>query len=443
MISLIVFFLMLVLYKRHRAWSLFLFFICLGNGCSIFPYGEGTFKIDDMSLAFILLICGYHVAIRDWSFFSLDRLAKRVWWMLAFIMAVTLFSIIYYEVPYVYVIRMARFHLFVLAYFIIRDQSYTDLVKTFRMLGTLTFVTAILFIFQLPLNQSLLLNTKDVVASADYGGFSRFTNMPPYANMFLFLSVFTGKTFVLWRFKQKLLVPGTYVLMRLATMGRTSILITMASLLLGICWKRKEYFKWVVLGFILLTPVLVIVQTSFQNRGTGGDIEGIFRGEYKNYATGYKGQGEETTLLYRVAWFYERATYLSERPLPEQLMGLPYIPDDEPIMRKYCRFAVNSYDGTNDSQVLRSYDIAWGNCVTQFGILGTIILLCLWGYIGLYFYRYRNHPLAFASLILFISFFVGSIAGMSFTQLKDIVIYYALFVLLQKTMAVERRKRIR
>lgn len=434
MISLIVFFLMLVLYRHHRKWSLFLFFVSVTGGCGVIPFGEGALKIQDMGLAFILLICCYHLLIRDKAFFATDKLAKRVWWLLGFVVAVALFSIIYYEVPSVLVLRLIRFHLYILAYFVIRKQSCHDLQGAFNLLGTLTLVTAILFCFQIPLNKSLLLNPNERLEVSDlYGGFSRFTNIPPYADLFLFLSLFTGSTYVLWRFKQKLWVPGIYVLMRLLTMGRTAILTTMGPLLLGICWMRRKYIKWIVVGAVLLTPVLAMVQNSFESRGTGGDIEGILRGDYKHYVVGHKGAGEETTMLYRVAWVYERIIYLSERPLIEQLMGLPYIPDEEAsLIRKYCIFSINNYDRTDDDQILNSYDIALGNCVTRFGLLGTVILLSFWGYIWFFFYRNRRHPVAFAALIYSISFALGSIAGTGFADLRNTVVFFALYLLVVK-----------
>lgn len=430
----IVLLLMLVLYKSQRAWSLFLFFVCIKGGCNVLPFGTGMLKIEDMSLVYIFIIMIYHALIGDRQMFVMDKMAKNIWYLLLFLIAATFFSWLYYEVPLPMVLQMVRYHLYILAYFVLRRQSYADLLKCLKLLGSLTLICAVLYCFQIPLNRSLLLNpNENLDRSDDYGGFSRFTNIPPYAAMFMFLSVFTGSSFVLWKVRKKFLVPGVYIVMRLLTMGRTAILTNFSALLLGICWKRKTYIKWIVVGCIVMLPVIAFVMESFVNRGTSGDLEGIMRGEYKNYVTGYKGNGEETTMLYRIAWAYERLLYLSERPLPEQLMGMAYISDSSPLVRKYYRFTINGYGGEDDFQILRSYDIAFGNLITQFGILGSIALLNLWIYLFLAFYRNRRSTLAFASLIYLISFFMESIAGMGFTQLTNIVPFFLLYVLMKKS----------
>ena len=430
---------MLVLYKRYRVCSLFLFFICIGGGCNVLPFGT-VLKMDDMALSFTLLICGSHLLQGDWRFFVLDKLAKRIWLLFAFLVCVTLFSWLYYEVPFVLVLQMVRFHLYILTYFILRNQKYEDLIKVLKMLGSFTVICAVVFCLQIPLNRNLLFSVTDVTEgeSETYGGITRFTNIPYYANFFLFLSVFSGSSFVLWKVRRRFYVPGIYVLMRLLSVGRTAILTTLGAVFLGVIWKRKRYIKWFVVGGFLLLPVLMIVQTTLENRGTGGDIEGILRGDYKRYLTGYRSGEESTTMLYRFAWVYERAEYLANRPFVEQLMGLPYISDHSPLIRKYVRFDVNSYNGTDDDQILRSYDIAWGNLITQFGILGSIALLNLWVFMGWKFYQYRHHPLAFAALIYFIAFFMESIAGMGFTQLKQIVPFFVLYILINMELRKSR-----
>ena len=79
--------------------------------------------MDDMALSFTLLICGSHLLQGDWRFFVLDKLAKRIWLLFAFLVCVTLFSWLYYEVPFVLVLQMVRFHLYILTYFILRNQK--------------------------------------------------------------------------------------------------------------------------------------------------------------------------------------------------------------------------------------------------------------------------------------------------------------------------------
>ena len=433
MLSILVLILMLVLYRRHRPWSLFLFFISASNGYNVIPAGSGMFKIEDMALIYIFLVLGYHIIIKDASFFRTDNISKKIGWLLLFLVGVTFFSWIYYGVPLLMVLQMVRFHLYILGYFLLRNQEYNDLLKTFKLLGTLTFICAILYILQIPLNRFLLLNySENNEQSSDYGGFARFTNMPIYANLFLYVSFFTGMSFTIWTIRKKYLSPIVYTVMRLLTFGRTAILTTLSALLIGVCWKRKKLIKWVIVGGVLLLPLIGLIGISFSNRGTGGDLSGIMQGEYKNYTTGYRGEGQETTLLYRIAWVYERAKYLAGRPFIEQLMGMPYVSDSSPLIQKYNHFRVLDYGGKNDMQILRSYDIAWGNLVTQFGILGSVVLLSLWVSLGVYFYRHRDNPLAFAAFIYFLSFFMGSIGGMAFTALKEILPFFLLYLLIKK-----------
>lgn len=423
---------MLILYKHYRKWSLFFFFIALGDGANVLPPGSGLLKMSDMALAFILLNILYHLFNKSWYYFRLDLTSKKVLLLCVFVVSTVIFSWIYYNVPLLMSLQMGRYHLYVLAYFLLRDQPYKELLQTFKLLGIFTLICSIIYCIQIPLGIPLLINNNEnLEASSSYAGLIRFTNIPYYLNLFLFLNVFHSPSFVTLSSKKKHIVTTIFFLSRLLTFGRTAILSTFAFVAFGVCWKRKKYIKWIVLIFIIFLPVISLFRSSLESRNTFDDIQGILNGEYKTYVTGYK--SESTTMLYRFAWVYERAKYLSERPFVEQLMGMPYVSDSSPLIKKYAKFSINGYDGNDESQILRSYDIAWGNLVTQFGILGSIILLNLWLSLCVVFYKNRNNSLAFAALIYLLSMLFLSIAGMGFSYLKNIVPFFALMTLLKKT----------
>lgn len=427
------------LYSKHRAFSVLMGIVFSLSGMRMMPsiLNDGV-KASDMGIIYIVLIVFYHLLNRTKGFFALDPLGKRLFYLLVFFLFATAFSTFYYGIPIIKVLIVVRTYLYFLFYFILRNLKLAEVQKIFKWLATLTFVTCILYVIQIPTGITILFGDDEVKSLQDnsaYSGLARFVNIPDLRDMFFFVALFCNLNFGWGRLKWKRIL---YPLSILLSFGRTAIGLSFSTALLGVGLKRRNYIKWIALALIILSPLISLVQGSFAERNSGGDFELIEKGEYRNYQTGYK--SESTTLLYRVAWVYERASYLAKQNIAEQCFGLGLISDQDPDALRMYPFQVRGYGGEFDFQILYSYDIGWGNLVTRFGILGSISLLSIWIYLGLFFWKRRNNELMFASFLYWLFFMVQTISGQGFSETRNLIPFYVLYVLYTKSKQEGRTK---
>ena len=393
-------------------------------------------KTTDMAFIYIVLVIFCHWAVRTKGFFALDPLAKRLFYLLVFFLFAAAFSTFYYDIPFFKVLIVVRTYSYFLFYFILRNMKLAEIQKLFKWLATLTFVTCALYVVQIPTGVTLLFGDEEDKMLQDnsaYSGLARYVNIPNLRNMFFFVALFCNMNFGWGRLRWKRVV---YPLSILLSFGRASTVVSFATALFGVGIKRRSYIKWIALALVVLSPLISLVQGSFEERNSGGDMEAIKNGEYKNYQTG--NNNESSTMTYRLAWLYERASYLAEQNIAEQCFGLGLISDKDPEVLGMYPFQVRGYNGRYDFQILYSYDIGWGNLVTRFGILGSICLLSVWLYLGLFFWKHRDNDLMFAAFLCWTTIVVGTFSGQGISETHSLIPYYILYVLYTKSKQGEK-----
>ena len=192
--------------------------------------------------------------------------------------------------------------------------------------------------------------------------------------------------------------------------------------------------RFFVVFSIVFLPFADILLSRFEKGGeTLDDIRQVSSGGIEKRANLDNQTGG--TLTYRLAWVYERADYLSNRPLTENIFGLGLISDGQyEVQRKYHFMLgiVNSETGFQSQ--LRTPDIAYGNMLTQFGYLGGLLLLGIWFRLVKLFYKARNKNAWVFCMFLFLTLnIVASISGDFISITGNLVIPYLLLPMLRES----------
>ena len=416
-------------YKGNKPLSLTLFYILAFRGMGIIPFASNGIKTPDLAIVYMVIICIMAAITHKEGFYRKDNLSQYLIWLGAFLLLSSLVSFLYYGFTIIQIITVVRGYLYILSYFIFRDLTIKQQKKLFSYLGFITFISCLVYLLQIPLRRPLLLTIGEFDSDQGdrYGGLLRFTNIPPLRTLFFFLSFFAF-SFYDQRIKakyQKLI----YSLSILLSFGRTAIITSFGILIAALSLRKKKNMVWIILACVLCYPLISFLSDTMNKRDSSLDVEMISKGEYKNYTTGHK--AETTTMTYRFAWVYERWEYIKQRPLIEQLFGLGFISEEDPEALKRYRFRVIDYGAESDTfQLIYSADIAFGNLITRWGLLGSLILFSVWFHLLAFFWKNRKNNLAYAALAFWLYTFMGNFSSRAMSETNTMINFFAIYAYL-------------
>lgn len=422
---------MIFLYWKNRVLSIVLFIIQTFSGMSVMPLRYGDLKAIDISLTFLVFVTFCNWISCKGTYFHKDKLSHLLGFLALFLGVASIFSVFYYNIPILKVFTVVRIYLYILAYFLFYILTDKEKRQVLNIFGKITLISCILYMLQIPLGTRLLFDNSDaeLIRWEGYMGMIRFTNVPSLLPLYFFLSIFSKIPFGFKKsYKYHKYIYGLTLLL---TFQRTTLIVYIIVILLIIALERRRYLKWIVIGSVVFLPLITYVLDSFKKRDTWSDIEMLFNGGYKNYSTGWN--DEASTLTYRVAWVYERLEYLSNRPFVESLFGMGYLSDQDKSINDKYKFLVRGYGGEYNIQILYSFDIAWGNFVTRFGIVGTLIMLAIWWHMFRQFWKSRSNGIALVGAVYILSLFGRSIAGTEISETLSMIMFFLLYQMVLHT----------
>ena len=420
-IALLVFSILLYISGRKKI-SLLFFLSFMSDGLQILT--DSVIGVKNMDLAFIysVVICLYSFLHEKKQIVEDKWLRKSIDVLFVFLLISTLYSYLHYGFTWYQILQGGR-HLFLfISYYFICKVNFKDFQWIFQKLFFLTFVISILYTIQ-------VLTGLPVLPYGDSGidastGLYRYFNAPTFLVLFLYITVLFPK-FIKSKFSQY--APFVFLSALFCTLGRTFIVTTLFFLLVGLIMKGQasKVLKSLLIIGICILPFIDILIARMDNEGdTESDLEAVFSSDFKDYAqTGIRNGG---TMTYRLAWVYERMLYLRNRPLGENIFGLGMISDSQwkLVLSKY-HFATGIITETGEPAQLRTPDIAYGNMIAQFGYVGSILLLGIWGSLLVFAYKNKKkHPLGLCIFLLVISNIVNSMSGSYVSETKNLVIYF-------------------
>lgn len=419
MLGAIILIIAILLYPSQKRWSILLFIIFSMQGLRLLPDEVMGIKFLDMAFVYMIAINIYSLIYERENTFFLPYERFFVWALLSFLLCSAAFSFIYYDFSLMQILQGGR-HLFLFAaYFFLRKLSREDIEWVIKALFYITLIHAGLYIIQCITKLPVLLVSAKTAMNVRTGEF-RYYNYPILMTFYILLALLHPEQLGNKLAKFSILIMAVAIVL---TQGRTYIVANAMICLVGLLMRGKltRVAQWAIIGGIAILPFMDAALSRFTEDKTESDIAQILSGDFMSAAQ--TGQLQQGNLTYRFAWVAERYLYLKDRPLGERVFGLGMISDSQTdvVNRKY-RFVVGLSDKEHGIYQLSTPDIAWGNFLTRFGALGTILVLALWITLCIYLFKLRKlHPFLLCEFLFLLYLFFVSIAESHISDLGNLV----------------------
>ncbi len=357
-----------------------------------------------------------------------DRVVRGVFHLCLFFIFAMAFSILYWKLPPVPVIKAGIYYMMPLSIFVFIPLSRKQFHKLFTIIYYVTFVATVLYIIQCFIGRAILpisFEQEKVGLITEY--IYRFWITPPFMIELIPISIFCKKIVPL---SLRAISPVVFVSGLFCTMYRTHIAAMILCIFL-LMWLTGSFVKNFKSVMVLLI-IFAIFGTAFTERVTRGnnaterDIGALIAGDF-SMARANVGNG--MTLMYRAGWVLERIVYVLHSPV-ELFMGFR-LTDDVALLGSVYNFAFGIRRDYGIEQVTTP-DIAYGMLVTRYGLIGTFFLLRMIFRVLRRLYRYRRRNELSMALFGFIcSQFVAAVSS---TVLVDPQYWITIFFLYDYAM---------
>lgn len=421
MIGYILLALAFILYlKGDRKYSILLFLTLVLAGFGVLSTKLLGGKSLDLAVIFTLLITLYHSIVTK-NYFNTNGLGIWILGFILFIIASSFYSYIHYGFSWIQIFQASRFNYIILSYFFLIRLKNNNIIFIITSTFYITLVTAMIYIMQIVISRPIL--PYDLEYSFDKAtGLIRLYNAPLLLSLFIFISFFHSQII---KFNLTL-VRIVFLTALICTLGRTYIFTTIGVLIMGYLLTNNpsKSLKFILILSIAFLPFINIIMDRFSGE-TMDDLKSIQTGEYKSIEN-----FGDATMAYRFGWIYERAKYLSHRPIGEKIFGLGFISDSQLEVNKLYNFSLGLLnEETGEVYQMGTPDISWGTMLTSFGYLGGLILTIIWIKLGIYFYSNWRNGLMFCFFLLIVSYFMTSISGSILSDIQSMVIFFIVFSL--------------
>lgn len=439
MLGYLLLFVALVLYyiKRVRYISLFLYIsFMLGSYGGFNLWTDQILGAKNMDLALIYTFV-INISFILTSSNPLDPLKGRSTpWivcyevLLVFLLCSVIFSYVHYNFTPFQILQGGRSYLLLLSLpILIRVKPY-ELQKILELCLWITVLTSILYILQIVVGRPLMPYPYDVSKDPSTG-LVRLYNSPALLTFFLIAS------FVCPRF-----FPGNINIYRIlfittliCTLGRTGIITTLFGIILAtmMMGKSPRIIKVIVILGILILPFQDMLTERFEKGGTANDINSVMGGAATSYS------GGEGTMTYRMAWIYERYTYLKARPLGERIFGLGLISGSQAKVYKMYHFQIGLQTENGEISQLTTPDTSYGNLLSQLGFVGMFIYLAFCVSMAVFLYKNRKKfPMALICAAHIGILLIGSIGSSALSEPRYFIFYFLAMAMLDKRFMNQR-----
>lgn len=261
----------------------------------------------------------------------------------------------------------------------------------------------------------------------DIFSFAFALNVPTFIFFYIFYCLdteYTRKTQYVWFF--------FFIVIILLTFVRGWIISVLLGLVLYVVMLRGlKKSKFLILSLLLVVPIMVSV---IETKTTVKDSQHSSINEISNLFTGHENIKDAAmtggTLTFRVAMLIERIDYLVQNP-KYLFLGVGAIHEDSPNCYNRFDFKIgtNNEDKYYGRCLIDSGDITWVPIVLRYGMIGTIIYLCI-PFLLIKLARNRKDTLRILFPIFVIYFFKSFNGALFETPLiyLELSIYLSLFV---------------
>lgn len=249
----------ILLLNKQKIWSLFIFIGFLsgyggGYGLLILDViGEYPLKLGFMYMVIAILLDKPNLGNIP------SALKKKIRYYIAFLLVSCAISSFYYHITLTDIFSALYGMTFVCGIYVFSKINKEDVISLLRMISTLIFIMSVLYIIQAFTGVKMMpyMLSGGVLETS---GLYRFYNSPPFLILFLVLSFIplTEKIFIF----NKNVCRAVFSLACLATLGRTYISISLASIILALLFvaDKKRHSKKSIYNRLLLNILQIISQ---------------------------------------------------------------------------------------------------------------------------------------------------------------------------------------
>lgn len=411
--------------------SLFIFVTFMLNGWSILTDTVLGVKNYDLAFIYTIVILSLQIFYDDKTELKDKKLRVLIFIFFLFLILDVNFSFVHYHFTSFQILQGSRMCFLVLSYFFLRKISKSDFLWLNNIFFYITLVTSVLYILQVFFDMPVMPYDTEHVKRDEYTGILRYYNHPPLLYWYLFVSILTPN---LIKSHFTYLCSFVFITALVATQGRVQIGMTIGVLVLGVVMQNriKSTIGAVLVGLFVVSQFYVIIGARFEakfDKSTESEIESILSGGIEE--TVKTGNARDVgTMTYRLAWFYERALYLQERPLGEKIFGLGLISDSQfETIDKFYDFSLGLRDEDGNITQLSTPDISYGNLLSKYGYLGGFLFLIIIFYLLGYFFKYRKlSSYFFLGFLLILNNLLISFSGTTISDQGNLAFVFLLYV---------------
>ena len=332
------------------------------------------------------------------------------------------------------IIRTARYNVLWIAYLIFRNLSKERLSHLMKSLFLVTVICATLYILQIFLNERILNESMKVYANIFGMKIPRFYNQPDMLLIFTFMAIYFNP----YKGMAKIITTTILVIALLGAFHRSLIIAFILAISIGYVIRLSRVKRTVILTSIAIIGSIFIVfwGYNFANSRTIKDISIVTSGNVADIdAKDIDIETlQESTFTFRIAHLLERNQYLLDHP-EAMLFGAGLMAEDSKLTDVMFDFKVGLLEeALNKTTQLDTGDISYSILIMRYGYMGTLLVLSLYIFLMVYFYKNRNNPVGLFSFASFIVIIVISFSSSTLTMPVSFLLPLVTYNIIQKSI---------
>jgi len=416
----------------HKVIALLVFFFYLTSGFNLVPEEVTEFMFISKGYDFALIMLFAVIGIDAVFVRNYLKPDKLIW--LCAIFFVFLAVCVYYNMKSVGVqtaecFRTIRYHFFWMAYLVFRNITKEDLERLLKCLFVITVFCSILFLLQIVLNESLLVET--VIATATLLGIKipRYYNQPEMLTFFAFMAIYSNPFKGIF----KMLTTVILVAALLGAFHRNvwAALLIAASIGYVLQLPRLKRVRVVAVASAAALFVVVFFGYRFAKSRTFIDIQKVAAGNVTDTDIDLDDL-TESTFAFRIAHLLERNKYLIDNP-KARFFGGGLMNETSKLTYSMFDFDVGTVEEiSGNTAQLDTPDISYSVLLIRYGYVGTVLNMMLFVYLAVFFYKHRDNRYGLFSFLFFIFSLVTSFFSWTFILPITIVMPLITFCIIKK-----------
>jgi len=428
--------------RDYKVPALFLFFFFITSGFNLVPEEITTFAFisKGSDYAFFMLVGIILIdSIFNRGYFKRDEFTKYLILFALFLLICIFYSKYVVKLGWGDILRTSRYQFFWIAYFLFRHTAKEKLELLLNCLFFVTLFTAFLYLLQIVIDKSILLESNETYVQLLGMKIPRFYNQPDMLFFFTFMALYSNPLKGIPKYMSMILLTTALLGAFHRSLIGTFLVSVFIGYVISLPYLKRVYLITITSAILLFTVVFEGYQLVHSRTYT--DVQAVISGDLTD--TDFDmADLKDATFTFRALHLLERNQYLLDHP-QAMFFGAGLIPEDSKLVDKMFDFKVGLIEELTGNVVqLETGDISYSILFLRLGYIGTFLYLLLIIYLMIFFYKKRDNGyglFSFLYLILTIgvSFFSANLLH-PVTLLLPLISYH----IIKKTDSEKKQKKI-